>query len=136
MAIAATYVAADQFTVAADRQAEFHVGRRVLAECGVDGNRHGTIAAVSYVDPDTTVTLTAGSDALTANLTGVKYGEVGRGPAGSVPEHSHDGSEGEGGPVSHTALSNVAADQHRKITISDQDPSAGSDGDVWIKYEA
>lgn len=29
----------------------------------------------------------------------------------------------------------LPADRKRKITVSDTDPSGGSDGDVWIKYK-
>jgi len=28
----------------------------------------------------------------------------------------------------------LASDKTRKITISESDPSGGSDGDIWIKY--
>lgn len=45
--------------------------------------------------------------------------------ASSVVQHQ--------GAINHDALSNVAADRHRKITISTLDPSGGADGDVWIK---
>jgi hypothetical protein len=29
----------------------------------------------------------------------------------------------------------LASDRKRKITISNQDPSGGSDGDIWFKYK-
>ena len=98
--LSATYVDADTFTVSGDRTTTFVVGRRVKADCGVDGYKFGTIETRSYdsTSNETTVNLTAASDDLTSNLNVVWYGIVGGGASDqSIPIHSHDGSEGSGG---------------------------------------
>lgn len=99
MAITATYVDIDTFTVVDNRTVEFAVGRRVKCDCGTDGYKYGTISVSSYSSPDTTVDLTAGSDNLTSNLVGVWYAIVLEGVSGSLPIHTHDGAEGSGGNV-------------------------------------
>ena len=98
MAITATYVDADTFTVNTDRTAEFSVGRRVKCDCGVDGYKYGTIDSSSY-SAVTTVNLSSGSDNLTSNLTEVEYGIQSEGDTGSVPRHIHEGGEGDGGSI-------------------------------------
>lgn len=97
MAIAATYVDADTFTIVGDETTVFEAGRRVRCACGVDGIKYGTILSSSYSNPDTTVNLTAASNDLTANLATVKYGVIGKGPDDSMPEHIHSETEGAGG---------------------------------------
>jgi len=99
MAITATYVDSNTFTVVDSRIVEFAVGRRVKCDCGADGYKYGTISASSYLSPDTTVDLTAGSDNLTSNLVGVWYAIIVEGAAGTIPIHAHDGAEGSGGNV-------------------------------------
>ena len=44
----ATYVAANQFTVVGDRTTEFITGRRITADCGVDGTRYCTVLSSSF----------------------------------------------------------------------------------------
>jgi len=70
----ATYVSATSFTIVGDQTAIFVTGRRIKANCGVDGYKYGAISAQAYSDPNTTVTLTAISDDLTANLSSVEWG--------------------------------------------------------------
>ena len=72
--LAATYVDPDTFTVVGDLTSTFSVGRRVKANCGVDGFKFGTIESSSFGGGVTTVNLTSGSDNLTSNLTEVWYG--------------------------------------------------------------
>jgi len=72
MSIVATFVDADSFTVATDLTLNYHAGRRVKCNCGVDGFRYGTIDSSSYGAPNTTVNLSSGSDALTVNLIGLE----------------------------------------------------------------
>jgi hypothetical protein len=97
----ATFIDATCFTVALDRTLTFVVGRRVKADCGVDGYKFGTIASSVFDGTNsTTVCLTSTSDDLTSNLDVVWYGIVGGGAYDqSIPVHSHDGSEGSGGLV-------------------------------------
>ena len=99
MGITATYVSPSGFTVLTDRTFEFSEGRRVKADCGVDGYKFGTITSSSYGAPDTTVNLTESSDNLTSNLTEVFYGIVSEGLSGSVPSHAHNDNEGGGGKI-------------------------------------
>jgi len=73
--ISASYVDTDQFTVSGDQSEDFTLGRRIQANCGVDGTKYGWVLSAS-VSGDTTVTLTADSDALTANLTEVYYAQT------------------------------------------------------------
>lgn len=97
--LAATYVDPDTFTVVGDLTSTFSVGRRVKANCGVDGFKFGTIESSSFGGGVTTVNLTSGSDNLTSNLTEVWYGIQSEGTDGSVPIHAHDVSEGSGGEI-------------------------------------
>lgn len=98
--ITSTYIDADTFTVATDMTLAFVAGRRVKCDCGVDGDKYGTVESSSYAALTTTVNLASGSDALTSNLVSVWFGIVKPGTSGSVPEHSHDWAEGSGGSVS------------------------------------
>lgn len=96
----ATFIDATCFSIAEDRTQTFIVGRRVKADCGVDGYKFGTIASSVLDGTSTTVCLTAASDDLTSNLNVVWYGIVGGGADDqSMPIHSHDGSEGSGGDI-------------------------------------
>jgi hypothetical protein len=94
--ITATYSDADTFTVSTDLTSVFMAGRRVKANCGVDGYKYGTITSSSYGAPNTTVNLTAASDDLTSNLTEVWVGVIGKGTTQAMPAHTHDGAEGTG----------------------------------------
>lgn len=105
MAITATYVNASSFTVVGDQTVEFSEGRRVKCNCGVDGNKIGTIKSSVYTSL-TTIILTLLSDDLTSNLTEVLYGIQSQGSAGSVPVHNHGDGEGAGGNVQNNILIN------------------------------
>jgi hypothetical protein len=96
----ATYVSTNSFTVVGDRTSEFVTGRRVKFNCGPDGTRYATIVSSSYSSPDTTVIID--ETTLTSNLSEVLYGIISPGTIGSIPVHSHDGSEGSGGTISGT----------------------------------
>jgi len=90
----ATYVAANQFTVVGDRTAEFITGRRIKADCGVDGTKYCTVLSSTF---GATTAVTTKESELTDNLVTVLYGIVESGIYGSLPDHSHDESEGSGG---------------------------------------
>lgn len=96
--ITATYVAANQFSVAGNQTADFHAGRRVKAEL-TGGNVYSTISG-SVFAAGTTVTLY--DSELDNTLTKVWYG-IGWGSVGSLPDHVHDGSEGSGGDFNFLA---------------------------------
>lgn len=74
MAIAATFLSPASFSAPGDLTTEFVPGVRVLADCGPDGLRLGTVTASSFSDPSTTVTLDVDAGPLTANLAGVRHG--------------------------------------------------------------
>jgi len=100
MSLGATYIDIASFTVAGDLTSSFHEGRRVKANCGVDGFKYRTVESSSFDGTaDTTVNLYADSDALTSNLTEVWYGIVGVGADQSLPDHLHNGVEGSGGEI-------------------------------------
>lgn len=122
MAITATYVSATTFTISGTQTSTFMEGRRVKADCGVNGYKYGTILSSAYTSV-TTVILTAASDDLTSNLTEVEYGIIGKGTNQSLPIHAHDGNEGAGGQLDHTDLSNIGSTAHSAIDthIADAD---------------
>lgn len=73
--ISASYVDSDTFTVTGDQIKDFNPGRRIKADCGVDGDKYGWVLSTS-LSGNTTVNLTSDSDALTANLTEVYYAQT------------------------------------------------------------
>ena len=109
----ASFLESNACAVAGDRTAEFSPGVRVLADCGADGARYGTVAAALYAAEGdlTTVTLTLDGDGLTANLAAVLHGnDV---PA-SLANHGHTGPA-DGGAVAHGALAGVGTNSHAAI---------------------
>lgn len=85
MAIPATYATSSSFLVSSDVAPQFAAGMRVLADCGTDGLRYGTVASVA----STTVSLTMDAgNALTTNLTGVLHGND---TPNSLVNHGHTG---------------------------------------------
>jgi hypothetical protein len=101
----AVYVSSNQFTVSGDHTSEFLYGRRLKADCGVDGYKYSTIQSSSFSSPNTTVTIE--ESVLTSNLSSVLYGLVSPGEEGSLPIHKHDGTEGHGGRIDFTSISGV-----------------------------
>ena len=122
----ATYVNATTFTVVDNYVSIFDVGRRVKCDCGADGLKYGTVESRSYSAPNTTIVLTAASDDLTNGLVTVLVGEVGVGTDQSTPVHPHDGTEGSGGLINHSDLTDNEATKHRLIN----DSGSGST-DLW-----
>lgn len=110
MAIAASYVASNQFSVAADKVARFAAGRRVLADCGTDGEQYGTVLSVA----STTVTMTMDSgNALTANLVSVQHGnDI---PA-SLANHGHTGPADGGNIYATTSESQAGTSTTKAVT--------------------
>ncbi len=95
----AVYINNNQFRVEEDHVEEFKTGRRIKANCGDDGYVYSTILSSSYSDPYTTIIIT--ESLLTSNLIDVLYGIVNIGDTGSLPNHLHDGLEGQGGILSY-----------------------------------
>jgi len=95
----ATYVAANQFTVVTDRTAEFINGRRIKADCGVDGIKYCTTLSSAF---GAVTTVTTKESELTANLDTVLYGIVEPRASGSLADHRHNSLEGSGKTLSST----------------------------------
>lgn len=91
----AVYISSNQFKVEEDHTEEFKIGRRIKANCGDDGYVYSTILSSSYSSSYTTITITEST--LTSNLIDVLYGIVNIGDTGSLPDHLHNGLEGQGG---------------------------------------
>ena len=91
--ITATYISPSAFSVTTDRVSEFIAGRRVKANCDVDGFKFGTITSSLLSAGNTTVNLTASSDDLTTNLTEAWYGII------KLPIHNHTVDAGAGGVI-------------------------------------
>ena len=104
MAFKATYVDASTFTVPEDRTGEFVQGRRVLADCGDDGEVTSHVTSSSYDNGANETTVNIYDSVLTSNLSDVWYGAVSPGADGSLPIHDHS-SEEQGGtgavPTTH-----------------------------------
>ena len=73
--INATYIAAKKFSVEDNLTDLLTVGKRIKANCGVDGFKYGDISLSTYVPSAgiTEVDLNGESDLLTSNLTSVWY---------------------------------------------------------------
>jgi len=113
----ASFLETNAFAVTGDRTAEFTPGVRVLADCGADGARYGTVAAALYAaDADrTTVTLTLDADGLTASLVAVRHGnDI---PA-SLANHGHTGQADGGllGTATPTANAHPIASALGRLT--------------------
>lgn len=94
MAIAATYLSETSFSVPGDLTAEFATGARVLADCGANGLRYGTVTGVSASEGVTTVVLALDAGTLTANLTGVRHGnDVPDSLCNHAPQHAPGGRD-------------------------------------------
>lgn len=111
----ATYISSSSFSISGDHVLEFVEDRRIRTDCGVDGIEYCTILGSSYSDPNTTV-VTKESE-LTSNLTAVLYGIVEPGVYGSLPDHSHDGSEGSGDGTAAGSAMIFAADAAAQIAL-------------------
>jgi hypothetical protein len=116
----AVYISATQFRVEDDLTSEFTAGRRIKADCGVDGIKYSTVQSSSYSSPNTTVTIT--ESVLTANMSAVLYGIINVGAEGSFPDHSHDNTEGHGGQLSFADLTN------KSLLTLDDTPAVYSNG--------
>ena len=91
----AFYSSTTEFYVAGDHTSSFTFGRRVKIDCGVDGIRYASVVSSAYANSSTYVTI---SDAdVTSNITDVWLGIVQPGVAGSLPDHFHTATEGDGG---------------------------------------
>ena len=98
MAFQATYVDASTFTVGSDRTDEFVQGRRILADCGDDGEKTSHVTSSSYDSGADETTVNIYHSILTSNLSDVWYGAISPGADGSLPIHDHS-TEEQGGQL-------------------------------------
>lgn len=93
----ATYINNTQFSVSGDHSEGYIYGRRVKIDCGLDGVRYSTIVNSVYSNGLTIISL---EDAIvTPNIIEAFYGIINSGENGSLPNHTHIGSAGQGGPL-------------------------------------
>ena len=93
------YVSVNSFTVTGDQTNNFETDRRTYMDCGVDGIKYGTITNSNYDNPDTTVTLSSGSDNITGNLDQVAHSIISTGTDSAMTQHYHSTAEGDGGNI-------------------------------------
>lgn len=117
--IAATYLSATSFSVASDKGAEFLPGVRVLADCGVDGTRMGTVTS----DGVATVVVVLDSGVLTSHLTGVLHGND---TPDSLCNHASQHMLGARDVIAPSDIGAMPADR----SISTTAPLYGG-GDLW-----
>ncbi|MFA5396231.1 MAG: hypothetical protein WC346_09515, partial [Methanogenium sp.] len=96
-AIYASYLDTNTFTISGteDWTTDFHSGRRVKCDCGINGYKYGTISGSSYSTNTTVVIYPDSGNELTSNLTEVWFGIVGN-TNGSLPNHTHLSDDGMG----------------------------------------
>lgn len=99
----ATYISSNQFSVEGYKTEEFSAGRRLKVADSSDGVKYLTVSSSSYSTPNTIVT-TKESE-LSSDMVSVLYGVIAPGTTGSLPDHTHDGSEGSGGYISVSGTS-------------------------------
>ena len=133
MSIEATYVSADVFTVETDLTSEFHAGRKVKANCGVDGYIYKTIVS-SDSTGITTITCEDDGQTLTSNLTEVWYGIVGVGIGQSLPDHDHTDS-GQGGTIDHTELISLDTANYSHLTAAQKTDLTDGDATTLHKHD-
>lgn len=117
----ATYITNNSFSVSGNRTLEFVEGRRVKATHS-DSTQYCTIYSSTVSGSYTIVTLK--ENELTSNLASVLYGIIEPGISGSLPDHTHDGTEGSGGTISGGGSSDVQT----FLDLTDTPASYGSAG--------
>jgi len=86
----ATYISSNRFSVSGDQSEKFIQGRKVKADCGVDGFKYVGVLTSSYNIGDNLTTVDIYDNILTINLSGVEIGLITPGPAGTLPFHNHE----------------------------------------------
>lgn len=126
MAITATFVAADQFTVTGDRTAHLKPGLRIQALMGIDGTVEGTVESSSYSAITDLTTCTIEESVLTANLATIKrgatYADIGS-SSGNIGKHGHTGAD-DGGLMVAAGMSEAQRDILDRLPI----PGTGDAG--------
>lgn len=130
MAIAATFVDADTFTVVGDLTADFVVNRKVRCNCGVDGYKYCVVSASAFPDPNTSVDLTADSDDITANLTAVEWSVVKPGTTGNIPLHNHNDEDKGGGSLNIPGILFINETANANMTVGLTIEQAGNDDEI------
>lgn len=97
MGLQATYISANEFKVAGDKEDSFTAGRRVNANCDTDGIKYLTVDS-STVNGDGDTEVLVKESELTANLKEVLFGVVATGARGGLPVHDHSNDD-QGGEI-------------------------------------
>jgi hypothetical protein len=100
----ATYIDYKTFSTNNDETEFFLPGIRIKAFCGEE-RKYGTVVSSAYIPNITTIVLTETSEDLDATLSGVEVSVVS--PL-NMAVHTHDGSEGSGGPLASSATTFIA----------------------------
>ena len=109
----AFYINTTQFYVAGDYTASFTDNRRLKIDCGVDGIKYASVVSSNYSAPSTTVII---DDAdITSNIETVLFGIIQSGIAGSLPEHFHAITEGDGGYLNYQKQISGVISDHANI---------------------
>lgn len=117
-----TYVSSTSFTISGNVTARYSVGSRIRMYGSTMGTFYGTIATSAYSAPNTTITVTMDSGALTSNLSAVALGfkSTGSPIPGSSISGSFNGSIAIAGTSTAAASISLAEDTDNgtnKVTI-------------------
>lgn len=88
--IAASYISATSFSTSGDVTDVLTVGRKVRANCGVDGYKVAAVTDSTYSSGTGLTTVTVDGEALTSNLTGYLFGVS---DVAALPAHEHEATE-------------------------------------------
>ncbi len=125
MAIQATYLSANSFSVANDQTTLFTEYRQArFTISGTGTYLYGTISGSSYTPITTAVTLY--DSVLLPTISGVEYGIVSASGIGSLPDHTHTASQGDGGEITLDKYTQAEVDTISGSLQTDIDTKADS----------
>lgn len=144
MALLATYISGNSFSIPGDRTVTFSEGRKLRLDCGADGVKFASVLSSSF---STVTTVTIKTSVLTANLVSLTYGLLSRGATGSMPDQipSEVKAAYEANPDTNAftsaekaKLAGIATGATKTNILygtgDPPDPTALADGTVYIKY--
>ncbi|MEW6138902.1 MAG: hypothetical protein AB1733_11775 [Thermodesulfobacteriota bacterium] len=119
MAIAVTYVAADQFSVSGDRTNELKKGLTIKAVQGVDGSVESAVVSSSYDAGRGFTTCTIAENCLTPNLVSIQHGLTYADPdncSSNLARHLHT-SAFDGGYLPAATLSEAEVEAAKSLPV-------------------
>jgi len=69
----AKYINSHEFSIEGNQTDKFGTGKKIKADCGVDGFKYGTVLSSNWTGDDTTAILNISSDHITENLKEIWY---------------------------------------------------------------